>query len=133
MPTLADDDSEAVAYTLSQLRTDKSINALVSIARDKNKSEKTRTNSVFWIGQSRAQNRVRLLDDIYKGSMDNSRIRQQVLAALSQTREPQAVSLLGSAASTDPDIEVRKQAVFWIGQSRSPEANQVLEDLLRKK
>jgi HEAT repeat protein len=133
MPTLAEDDSEAVAYTLSQIRSDKSINALVSIARDKNKSEKTRTNSVFWIGQSRAQNRVRLLDDIYKGSMDNSKIRQQVLAALSQTREPQAVTLLGNAASTDPDIEVRKQAVFWIGQSRSPEANQVLEDLLRKK
>jgi hypothetical protein len=133
LPTLAEDDSEAVAYTLSQIRSDKSINALVTIARDKNKSEKTRTNSVFWIGQSRAQNRVRLLDDIYKSSMDNSKIRQQVLVALSQTREPQAVTLLGNVASTDPDIEVRKQAVFWIGQSRSTEANQVLEDLLRKK
>ena len=133
LPSLADDDSEAVSYTLSQIRSDKSLNALAAIARDKNKSEKVRNNAVFWIVQSRAANRVGLLNDIYKNSMDNSKIRQQVLFALNQTREPQAVTIIGNIASTDPDIEVRKQAVFWLGQNKSPEANQALEKLLQRK
>jgi hypothetical protein len=132
LPSMADDDSEAAAYTLSQMRTDKALNALASMARDKSKSEKVRNNSVFWIGQSRVSNRVTLLDGIYKNAMDNAKVRQQVLFALSQTRDPQAVPVLGNAASSDPDIEVRKQAVFWLEQNRSPEATQVLERLLKK-
>src|SRR5204863_8284712 len=104
IPSLADDDSEAVAYALSQIRTDKSVNALASIARDKNKSEKSRNNALFWIGQSRAPNRVSLLEDIYKSSMDSSKIRSQILYALNQTREPQAVTVMGNIASGDPDL-----------------------------
>ncbi len=133
LPSLGEDDSEAVAYTLSQIRSDKSINALAAIARDKNKAEKTRNSAIFWIGQARAANRVALLEDLYKNSMDNSKVRQQVLYALSQTHEPQAVTILGNVASTDPDIEVRKLAVFWLGENKSPEANQALEKLLQKK
>ena len=133
LPSLAEDDSDAVAFALSQVRSDKSLNALSTIARDKNKNEKVRKNALFWIAQSRSANRVALLEDIYKNSMDNSRIRQQVMFALSQTRESQAVTILGNVASTDPDIEVRKQAVYWLGQNRSPEANQALEKLLQKK
>jgi tetratricopeptide (TPR) repeat protein len=133
LPSLADDDSEALVYSLSQIRTDKSLNALTTLARDKNKSEKVRTSAVFSIGQSRAPNRVGLLDDIYKGSMDNSKIRQQIVFALGQTRDPAAVTIIGNVALTDPDIEVRKQAVFLLGQSGTPEASQALEKLLRKK
>jgi len=133
LPSLSDDDSEAVAYSLSRIRSDKSINALAALARDKGKSEKSRTNAIFWIGQTRAANRLSLLEDIYKNSMDNSKIRQQVMFALSRTGEPQAVSIMANVASSDPDIEVRKQAVYWLGQNRSPAANQALENLLRKK
>jgi len=133
LPSLSEDDSDAVTFALSQIRTDKSLNALATLARDKSKNEKVRNNAVFYIGQSRVPNRVGLLDDIYKNSMDNAKIRQQVMYALSQTREPQAVSIMGNVALNDPDIEVRKQAVFWLGQSRSPEANQALEKLLQKK
>jgi HEAT repeat protein len=133
MPTLNDSDSEAVAYTLSRMRSDKSLNALVEIARDRNRSEKTRGNAVFWIGQSRAPKRVELLDDVYKNSMDNSKIRQQVLFALNQTRAPQAVTIISNIATSDPDIEVRRQAIFWLGQSKSQEASQTLENLLRRR
>jgi len=133
LPSLPDDDSEAIAYSLSQIRTDKSFNALATIAGDKTKGEKVRNNAVFWIGQSRNANRIGLLQDVYKNSMDNPKMRQQVMFALNQTREPQAVMIMSNIASTDPDIEVRKQAVFWLGQSKSPDATRALEDLLQKK
>jgi TolA-binding protein len=133
LPSLSDDDSEAVTYALSQMRTDKATNALATIARDKAKNEKVRNNALYWIGQSRITNRVPLLEDIYKNSMDNSRIRQQAVYAMSQIRDPQAVTIIGNVASSDPDVEVRKQAVYWLGQRNSPEANQVLERLLQRK
>jgi tetratricopeptide (TPR) repeat protein len=133
LPSLSEEDSESVTYSLGQIRTDKSTNALATIARDKGKNDKVRNSAVHWIGQMRVANRIPLLEDIYKNSMDNSKIRTQVAFALSQTREPQAITILGNMASSDPDIEVRKQAVFWLGQSRSPEAGQQLERLLQKK
>jgi HEAT repeat protein len=133
LPMLGDEEAESVTFSLGQIRSDKSMNALATIARDKNKAEKTRNNALFWIGQSRVPNRVSLLEDIYKSNMDSSRIRIQVLFSLSQTREPQVVPLLGSIASSDPDIEVRKQAVFWLGQVRGPEASKALENLLQRK
>src|SRR5215471_6813780 len=56
IPSLAEEDSEAVTFALSQMRTDKSLNALATIARDKSKTEKARTTAVFWIAQSRVPN-----------------------------------------------------------------------------
>ncbi len=133
LPALSEEDSDAVTFALSQIRTDKSFNALATIARDKTKPEKARTNALFWIGQSRSTNRVSLLEDIYKNGMDSQQVRQQALYALSQTRDPQAVTILGNIAAGDPDIELRKQAVMWLGRINSPEATQALENLLRKK
>jgi len=133
LPAMTDEDSDAVAYTLNQIRTDKAFNTLTLIARDKNRSEKSRGSALYWIGQSRAPNRVSLLDDIYKNAADSSQIRRQALYALSQTRDPQAVTILSNIAASDPDIELRKQAVYWLGRINTPEASQALENMLRKK
>jgi len=130
LPTLGDEDAEAIVYSLSQVRSDKALNAVVTIARDKSKSERVRSNAAYWVGQSRGPNRVGLLQDIYKNSMDNAKVRQQITYALSQTRDAQAVAVMSNIAETDPDLEVRKNAVYWLGGIRSPEATQALERLL---
>jgi len=133
LPTMTDDDSDSVIFALAQIRTDKALNALAGIARDKNRSDKARTSALFWIGRSNASNRVALLEDIYKNGNDSSQLRLQTLFALSQTHDPQAVPILGNIAATDPDFALRKQAVMRLGQIKSDEANQALENLLRKK
>jgi tetratricopeptide (TPR) repeat protein len=133
LPTMTDDDADAVTFSLGQVHTEKALNALAGIARDKNRSEKMRSSALLWIGQSGVPNRVSLLDDIYKNSGDSVQLRAQVLFALSQTHDPQAISILGNIAASDPDFSLRRQAVMWLGQMRSPEATQALENLLRKK
>ena len=132
LPSAPDEESDAVVFALGQIRSEKSLNALAVIARDKTKTEKARNNAIFWIGQSSSPARASLLEDIYKASSDNPRIRRQTLFALSQSRDPRSVTLLGNIASTDPDVDIRKQAVFWLGQIKSPEATQALENLLKK-
>jgi HEAT repeat protein len=133
LPSASTDEAEAVSFALGQIHTDKAINALAAIARDKNRTEATRNSALLWIGQSRVPNRIALLEDIYKNGGDNLSIRRQVLFALGQTRDPQAVTLLSNIASSDPNIELRRQAVFSLGQIKSPEATQALENLLQKK
>lgn len=133
VPSAAEDESDAVAFALGQIRSDKSMSALATIARDKTKSEKARNNAIFWIGQSRTTNRASMLDEIYKGSMDSQKTRLQVVFALGQSKEPQAATALGNIAANDPDFEVRKQAVFWLGQMKTSEAMQQLENILKKK
>jgi hypothetical protein len=92
-----------------------------------------RNNALFSIGQSGAPNRVSILEGVYRNSMDNTRIRQQVLVVLNQTREPHAVTLIGNIASTDPDMEVRRQAVHWLRHSNTAEAQKTLDVLYRRR
>lgn len=43
------DDGDAINFALSQIRTEKAINALAAIAQDKSKSEATRQNARSWL------------------------------------------------------------------------------------
>jgi len=127
------DDSDSINFALSQIQAEKAMNALATISRDRNKPDATRQNALFWLAQSRVPNRVALLEDIFKNSTDSPQLRNHVLFALSLTRDPGAATILGNIASNDPDAEVRRQAIFWLGNMRIPQARQILENLLRRK
>ncbi|HYR91684.1 MAG TPA: HEAT repeat domain-containing protein [Terriglobia bacterium] len=133
LPSIQDDESDTVAFALGQVKSEKALNALATIARDKTKSERARNNAIFWIGQSNNAGRVPILEEIYKNNMDSAKTRTQVAFALSQHPDSRAVAILANMASTDPEIAVRKQAVLWLGQMKSAEAGEALENLLRKK
>jgi HEAT repeat protein len=134
MPSLtSEEDSMSLVFALSQLNTPKSTDLLVTMARDKNRPEKVRMSAIQWLANSKSPNRVTFLDDIYKSSMDDVRIRRQVLQGIAMTRDPAAVGVLSNVAATDPDQDTRREAVNALGQIKSPEALKALEDLLRKK
>jgi hypothetical protein len=55
-----------------------------------------------------------------------------VIFVYSQRREPAAVDKLMDIAKSDADIEMRKQALFWLGQKNDPRVKQFILDLIRK-
>jgi HEAT repeat protein len=128
-----EEDSSAIAYALAQVNTPKAYDALASMARDKNKPERLRLSAVQSIGDAKLTNRVTLLEDIYKASSDNPRIRRTVAGALTHGKEPQVVTALSNIATSDPDTNVKITAVNYLGQIKSPEALKALEMLLQKK
>ena len=69
---------------------------------------------------------------IYDSAKGEDEIQDQVLFAYSQRREPEAVDKLLAVAKTDPSIERRKQALFWLGQKRDPRVNALIRDLIIK-
>ena len=128
-----EEDSSAIAYALAQVNTPKAYDALASMARDKSKPERLRLSAVQSIGDAKLTNRVTLLEDIYKASSDNIRIRRSVAGALTHGKEPQVVTVLSNIATSDPDTNVKIAAVNYLGQIKSPEALKALEVLLQKK
>ena len=50
----------------------------------------------------------------------------------SQREEPAAVDKLLEISRGDPDPELRKKALFWLGQSGDPRAAKALQDIIEQ-
>lgn len=53
--------------------------------------------------------------------------------ALSQRPRDEGVPALIAVAKTNKDPEIRRKALFWLGQSQDPRAIDLFEQLLTKK
>jgi HEAT repeat protein len=104
---------------------------LQELARDKTVDVETRKNAIFNLGQRRSTD-LNSLSAIYDSAKGEDEIQDQVIFVYSQRREPEAVDKLLAIAKTDPSVERRKQALFWLGQKRDPRVNALLRDLIIK-
>lgn len=88
---------------------------------------RTREQALFWIGQSDTPtaNVVSLYADLAP-----LELREHFTFVLSQRRDDEAVDKLIDVARHDPQGSVRKQAIFWLGQSHSPKATKFFRDVL---
>jgi hypothetical protein len=57
-------------------------------------------------------------------------MREQAIFALSQRPEKKAVKVMIELARAEKDPEMRKQLVFWIGQSGDPAAEDFLLEII---
>jgi len=91
---------------------------------------KVRSQAWFWLAQTKAPNVERAISDAVR--LDPERkVRHQAVFALSQLPEERAVKALTAIAENrNLPKEDRKQAVFWLGQSKSPDAVAWLEKTL---
>ncbi len=58
-------------------------------------------------------------------------VRKQAVFALSQRPADEGVPALIRIARTSPHAELRKTALFWLGQSEDPRAIELFEEILR--
>jgi len=62
----------------------------------------------------------------------NASIRRSAVFALSRLPDGQGIPKLIQVASTSKDIATRHEAIFWLGQSKDPQALAYLEKLVRE-
>lgn len=87
----------------------------------------TRKDALFWLGQSDIATDE--LTRLYDRSQPFA-LREQWTFVLSQQHDDVALDKLIEIARGDSDVEIRKRAMFWLGQSRDPKAIQFLHDLI---
>jgi len=104
---------------------------LLRLARSPEMPNERRRNAVFWLSQAAGAAVDGALDSIASDDRGNLEIRKQAVFALSQRSSDEAVPALIKVARTSHSRELRKTALFWLGQSEDPRALSLFEEILR--
>ncbi len=107
--------------------------ALLRIARNANVPRDARNQSVFWLGQAAGDAVAAELGALVVDDAVDREVREQAVFALSQRPKDEGVPALIKVARTNRDPEIRKKALFWLGQSHDPRALDLFEELLTKR
>ena len=102
---------------------------LGAVVTDANESVEVRRQALFWMGQGRGP--LAELTGLYDRMRDHS-LREHFTFVLSQRHETGAVDKLIDIAQHDPDRDIRRQAFFWLGQSKDDRARNFLREVLVK-
>ena len=105
---------------------------LLRIAREDNLPRRTRRTAVFWVGQAAEEAATRGLDELLTADTVDRDVREAAVFALSQRPREEGVPILIGVVRTHRDPEIRRKALFWLGQSEDPRALALFEELLVK-
>ena len=105
---------------------------LLKIAKADNVSKKVRRSAVFWLGQAAGDAATRGLTDLVDDGNADREVRETAVFALSQRPRDEGVPALIRIARQNKDPDLRRKAIFWLGQSDDPRALSLFEELLTK-
>ena len=130
---LKDDPSDRVrehaVFALTQSKEPAAIPEVVRIARD-DKSTRVRSQALFWLAQKATR---QISEQAIRNAIDHdpeTEVKKKALFALTQIHNGDGVPLLIEVAKSNHNDAVRKQAMFWLGQSKDPRAVKFFEDVL---
>jgi HEAT repeat protein len=125
-----EDLREKILFSLSQQRGVGNEQWLMNIALNPKEDIELRKKALFWAGQSGVA--IPELSKLYD-RMSDSEMKEQVIFVLSQRQSDRtAMDKLFEIAKNEKDAELRKKAIFWLGQSRDPRVQQFLMDLINR-
>ena len=106
--------------------------ALLRIGRNTTVARETRKQAVFWLSQEAGEEATRGLAELAEDARQDQDVREQAVFALSQLPREQGVPSLIKVARTNGDPDIRRKAIFWLGQSEDPRALALFEELLTR-
>lgn len=119
---------DKILFSMSQVEGRESQRWLLGVAGDVNENIELRKKALFWAGQSDIP--ATELFTLYE-KMPSREMKEQLIFVYSQRDERAAVDKLFEIARTETDMELRKKAIFWLGQSDDPRVPAFLERLLQ--
>jgi HEAT repeat protein len=123
----SDELKKRVLLSLSQMGGEANGRWLLGIARDSSQGIEMRKQALFWAGQGGVS--IAELTRLY-GTVGDREMREQLIFVYSQRDEPAALEKLIEIAKRDPNAELRKRALFWLGQSDDSRAVQAIQDII---
>ncbi|HET7322308.1 MAG TPA: HEAT repeat domain-containing protein, partial [Longimicrobiaceae bacterium] len=98
---------------------------LLALAGNEKAPVRVREKAVFWAAEAGAP--ASALQRVYEGTTSEG-VREQVIFAYSRIHDPAGVKTLLRIARSDDPLELRKKAVFWLGQAAGREITKELSD-----
>ena len=124
-----DDLRKNLLFSLSQMRGFGNDKWLLGVAADASQSEEVRKQALFAAGQAGVSGAD--MAAIYDRMTDRE-LKYQLIWVLSDTRDRAGSDKLVEIAQKDKDPEMRKKAIFWLGQKNDPRIRQILLDIITK-
>jgi HEAT repeat protein len=118
-----------VLHSIAQNDNPRTVEVLRTIIRGTTDTQLRRT--AIWAVAQRdcSQSTVDVLVSMYNESKEPE-IKGQIIDALGQCDGSATVPALVTIAKQEQSVDLRKKAVFWLGQKKDPAASKFLEDLL---
>jgi HEAT repeat protein len=119
---------QAVLSAVSRVEAPENEAWLLTIARNADESPSLRSQAIERLGRMTTVSFAEI-GKLYEIA-DSRAMRQQILRALSERKEPEAVDKLVEIAKKDTDPNIRSYAIQILSRSNNPKALQALKDLL---
>jgi HEAT repeat protein len=94
------------------------------------KSPHMRGQALFWLAQRAGQKVAESAINDAIANDPETEVKKKAVFALTQMPSGEGVPLLIQVARTNRNLEVRKQAMFWLGQSKDERALAFIEQIL---
>jgi HEAT repeat protein len=124
-----DEWRKKIMFALSQMRGMGNDAWLLGLALDNANSADVRGHALWTAGQAGVAGSE--LVAIYDRITDTE-VKEKLIWVMSESRDRAATDKLIEIAQKDRDIEMRKKALFWLGQKNDPRIRQILADILTK-
>jgi hypothetical protein len=122
--------SDAALSAISMHADASALDALVTFARTAESSH-LRGQALFWPAQRAGQKAVGTITEAIDKDPETD-VKRRAVFALSQLPKDEGVPLLIEVARSNRNAAVRKQAIFWLGQSKDARALKFFEEILFK-
>ncbi len=87
--------------------------------------------ALFWLGQKAGKRALEALGKTAESNDADTEVQKQAVFAISQRSKDESVPLLIKIARTHSKPEVRKQAIFWLGQTGDERALEFFKEILK--
>lgn len=125
----ADHWRNKIMFSLSQMRCCGNAEWLLGLATDASLSPELRGHALWTAGQAGVAGAE--LVGMYDRVTDDE-VKEKLIWVLSESRDRAATDKLIDIARSDRNIEMRKKALFWLGQKNDPRVRQILTEILTK-
>jgi hypothetical protein len=122
--------SNSAIMAISQHADPAALDTLFRLART-GSQPRTRGDALFWLAQ-RAGDKVAATIRERIDQDPDTEVKKKAVFALSQLPKDEGVPLLIQVARTNKTPAVRRQAMFWLGQSKDPRAVDFFAEVLAK-
>jgi HEAT repeat protein len=120
---------EQVIFAVSQLEDEEGMRWMMRLAADRAQGTGVRKKALFWAGQGGVS--VAELARAYD-ALTEPELKEHLIFVLSQRDDEAALDKLMAIARADPDRQLRKKALFWLGQKDDPRVARFVRELLAK-
>ncbi len=125
----SEDLQKKVLFSLSQMQGVGNDRWLLNVALDRSHDMEVRKHALWSAGQAGipASELVLLYDRV-----TDAPLKEHLIWVMSDARGGGATDKLVEIAQKDPDREMRKKAIFWLGQKNDPRIIKILTDIITK-